>query len=100
MLTVYKYRIALDDYFEIEMPQGAQALTVKFQYGQAQLWALVNPEVPTQIYRFRVAGTGHPIKETNLHYIGTFQLMVDTLIIHVFEIPPKPQLMIERGKAN
>lgn len=95
MLTVYKYPVQADDYFEVMMPAGAQVLTVQLQYGDAQMWALVNPDAPLRVYRFRLAGTGHPIRETNLTYIGTFQAMGGGLVFHLFEILLTAPFLIE-----
>lgn len=95
MQTVYKYPVQAHDYFEVMMPAGAQVLTVQLQYGDAQMWALVNPDAPQRVYRFRLAGTGHPIEETNLQYIGTFQAMGGGLIFHLFEILLTSPFLIE-----
>ena len=90
MLKVYKYIIDYDDYFDLELPRGAQVLTVNKQYNNLILWALVNPILPHIKRYFRLAGTGHPIKESIniLDYINTFQLEDGALIFHVFEILP------------
>jgi len=87
MRTVHKYPVKLTDNFEIELPKGAQILTVQEQYDFPQLWALVNPnENKKQKRKFRLAGTGHQIKETNLEYINSFQLEDGSLVFHLFEI--------------
>ena len=78
----------MEDYFSLNLPEGAKILTVQEQHGGAQVWALVNPDNPTETRNFRLAGTGHPIKESpdTLNYIGTFQLAGGNFIGHVFEI--------------
>ena len=88
MLAVYKYPIILDNKIEINMPEGAKILTCQSQFGKPQLWALVNPDFPTEKRTFRMAGTGHPISdsEESLQYIGTFQMENGALIFHLFEI--------------
>ncbi len=88
MQNVFKYTIPMEDYFSLDLPEGAKILTVQEQHGGAQIWALVNPDNPTETRNFRLAGTGHPIKESpdTLNYVGTFQLAGGSFIGHVFEI--------------
>ena len=89
MLTIYKYPLHLNDYIELHLPEDTQILTVQTQGDMPCLWALVNPDNKIITRRFRLAGTGHPIKEnkSELFYHGTFQLHGGTLIFHLFEIP-------------
>lgn len=88
MNSVYKYTIKVEDYFSLDLPKGARILTVQAQYDEPQLWALVDKNKPNEKRNFRLAGTGHPIKESSesLNYIGTFQLAGGSFIGHVFEI--------------
>ncbi|MFH1401800.1 MAG: hypothetical protein ABIG40_02455 [Parcubacteria group bacterium] len=89
MLRVYKYTIPVKDYFTFELPAGVQILTVQAQHDEPQIWALVDPkEQDTVHFNFRIAGTGHDIKETkdDLEYIGTFQLAGGSFIGHLFRI--------------
>ena len=88
MLTVYKYQLQPNDYIDIHLPTKAQILTVQTQFDKPCLWALVNPDNENVLRRFRLAGTGHSIKEneSELFYHGTFQLMQGALIFHLFEI--------------
>lgn len=90
MLTVHKYPVPLTDDFSIQMPAGAQVLSFQVQYGEMQLWALVNPSASSTPRHFRLAGTGHPIEEavSRLRFIGTVQLRGGSLIFHLFEIVP------------
>ena len=93
MLEVFKYQLRPDNYIDIQLPEGAQILPVQTQGDMPCLWALVNPENRRIKKRFRLAGTGHPIKEdrSELFYHGTFQLHGGALIFHLFELssPPK-----------
>lgn len=86
--TVWKYRVPLGDgdVFEIMIPAHADALTVQMQDGKPQMWALVDPNLPTWPYRFRIAGTGHPIEERIKKYVGSFQLYAGALVFHIFEV--------------
>lgn len=89
MLRVYKYTIPVKDYFSLDLPAGAKILTVQAQHGEPQIWALVDPGQQLKVrHNFRLAGTGHDIKEDNdsLIYIGTFQLVGGNFIGHLFEV--------------
>ena len=75
--------------FELDIPKGAEILTVQMQSGRAQLWALVESQQSTEKRTFFVCGTGqevHPsIADGRGHYIGTFQEEGGALIWHFFE---------------
>jgi hypothetical protein len=86
MQTVYKYGIPLEDYFDLELPKNAQILTVQVQYEEPYIWALVNNELSTEKRKFRLAGTGHPIRDKELKYIGSFQLENGRFVGHLFEV--------------
>ena len=86
MRTVYKYQITDAD-LSIELPRGAQPLSVQFQgHGEMNLWAIVDPEQPTETRRFVVAGTGHELPEGGLNHISTIQQLGGDLIWHIFEV--------------
>lgn len=95
-LTVWKYPIVLTDIFTVEMPQGAQILTVQVQASAhgVMLWALVNPAHPVEARTFRLVDTGQPLEEplTDLRYIGSCQLEQGGVVLHLFEIrqPGRP----------
>jgi hypothetical protein len=80
--------LKMEDTTEIVLPIGSKILTAQVQKGNPCIWALVDDEVTTpQTRRFRIAGTGHPIKkESDLEYISTFQMYGGDLVFHVFEI--------------
>lgn len=94
MERVYKYPLYIDDFQEVEMPQGAEILcvqTANAPYGSRTsetptLWAKVDDTKPIEVRRFRVFGTGHPMEyEHELVYIGTTQQNNGALVWHVFE---------------
>ncbi len=45
MKRVYKYELKVDDVTELQLPSGAEILTVQVQYGIPCLWALIDPNV-------------------------------------------------------
>ena len=88
MLKICKYKVVVDDQFVLEMPTGAQILTVQTQQGWPQLWALVDSEEEKKEYRlFRLYGTGDPTEEIRgkLEYIATFQMMGGDVAFHLFQ---------------
>lgn len=71
----------------VNMPVGAQVLTVQMQYGEPRLWALVDPNAPKADRRFQVVGTGHKFNpKPSAHYLGTFQMQSGAFVFHVFEV--------------
>ena len=86
MKTIYKYPLIIDDYQTLEMPQGAEILTIQIQKRIPCIWALVNPKQPKQKRHIRIAGTGHSVNDKVIEYIGTYQLYGGDIIFHVFEI--------------
>lgn len=93
MRTIYKYPLWSPhpaDLVCIPLPDGAQVLCVQTQNDMPMLWAIVDPEKTKVKRAFRVYGTGHPLQgfERVDTYIGTFQLLKNYLVFHVFEVPP------------
>lgn len=86
MKTIYKYPLEITDLQEVEIPEGAQILCVKLQKGTLCLWAVVDPAEKLTARRIQILGTGHPIHEPNIEYIGTFLMNNDSLVFHVFEV--------------
>lgn len=88
--AVYKYDIPSFKASEIQMPEGAQILSLQVQDGRPRIWALVNPEARPKAREFMVVGTGHEIERENIRHIGTWQQMDGALVWHLFEIIPGP----------
>lgn len=86
MKRIYKYHVRIDDVQTIDLPQGAQVLSVQVQDGIPYIWACVNPSAKSEPRQFRLYGTGHPIEEDCLlKFIGTFQIFGGRLVYHLFE---------------
>jgi len=82
--TIHKHTVPVDDV--LDLPAGAEILTVQVQDDVPRLWVLVNPDyTETEPRRICTYGTGHPI-EGDVEYIGTFQLRDGSLVFHVFEV--------------
>lgn len=95
MRTIWKYELAVEDRIELEMPRGAELLTVQTQAGRPRLWALVDPIEPHETRRFRLYGTGHAVSdpprtttEPSQVYVGTFQVFQGEGVFHLFEVRP------------
>jgi len=85
MKTIYKYQIPIEDSFIIDLPAKAQILSVQMQGNRPFIWAMVNPNNSIEEFKFRLYGTGHPIKDMAVQYIGTFQMMQGSLVYHLFQ---------------
>jgi hypothetical protein len=83
--TIWKFELQASE-SQIEMPEGAEILTLQMQNGVPCIWALVDPAEPIQKRYFEIFGTGHPIPQGVFKirkYINTYQ--VSGLVFHVFE---------------
>ena len=83
------WKFAINPKTTLEMPKGAEILTMQLQNEIPCIWALVNPENEKELRNFEIYGTGN-----NIHcdigierkYIGTFQLQSRVaLVYHLFE---------------
>ena len=83
--VIYKYPLQVNDAVFVLIPKGAELLCVQTQFNRPCLWALVDPDAESEEVRFRICGTGHPVKEENLQYIDTFQIEDGRLVFHVFK---------------
>ncbi len=85
--VIWKFPLEVADGQMIEMPAHAKILHVQMQDGKPCLWAYCDPEQPKQPRLIRTIGTGHPIPDESLTYIGTYQTDGGRLVWHVFEVP-------------
>lgn len=84
MKTIWKFPLQLVSPQFIEMPDGAEILTVQSQGDVGCLWALVDPEMAVTPRYFEVFGTGQNVHTlSKRRYIGTFQQ--PPFVWHVFE---------------
>lgn len=88
MKTIHKYHVQAVDKPVVNMPRGARVLSFHSQNDQPYIWALVDPDEPTQPRRFYLVGTGNPFEynPASLRFIGTALFMGDTQVFHLFEI--------------
>ncbi len=93
MITIYKYILDINDFQTVDMPEGAEILSVKIQPpkcsgGPEQLCMWVNIDTDKMLIprRIRIFGTGNPmVYEHELKFIGTAQTADGYLVWHVFE---------------
>lgn len=85
MKTIWKF--TLQPECELEMPKGAELLSVREQGEDICLWALVDPTADKEVRRFRGFGTGHDVPDQPMKFIGTAHLHGGSLVFHVFELP-------------
>ena len=86
MLRIWKYEIAAQNEITIEMPQQAEILCVQTQKEIPNIWALVDPDLPSEVRTFTVVKTGHLIENKGpMRYIGSFQLVNGNFVGHLFE---------------
>ena len=98
MTTIYKYQLN-DEFNEIEMPSGAEILSVQTQNNIPCIWAIVETDNPIEKRKLMIVGTGNEMNPCVLYvFIGTFQLVKLGLVYHVFEIPnyKKPHVLTDR----
>lgn len=76
------------DVFKIEMPKGAGIISVGMDpaSGCPAIWAIVDPDAPMEWRNFRVAGTGHDLRDDHIHgrFLGT--AFCGALVWHIFEV--------------
>lgn len=85
MKAIYKYPLTIADTQAVDMPIGAEALSVQLQ-GSICLWARVETSLPSALRTVRMYGTGHDCSDlpATSQFIGTVQLNGGNLVFHVF----------------
>lgn len=82
--TIFKYPLLAADRQVIAMPEGAELLCVDSQHGRPCLWAIVDPDFPSESRPIEIRGTGHLLGDVGA-YVGTFFLEDGDLVFHVFD---------------
>jgi len=84
--AIWKFALELADYQQVEMPEGAEIISVAVQGELVCLWAIVNPARPAEYRGIQIVGTGNPIPANLQRFIGTVQ--IPPFVWHVFEVTP------------
>jgi len=88
MDTIYKYELQITSAQNIEMPIGAQILSVGDQENRVFVWALIDDEADNEKRHFELITTGsiiEPVDVGKRAFIGTFQFSNVGFVGHVFE---------------
>lgn len=81
-MEIWKFELTSSG--QVEMPEGAEALSVHAIRERPYLWALVDPEAPQVTRKFKIVGTGFPMDEAG-KFLGTFFLGHLPFVFHVFD---------------
>lgn len=84
---VWKFPLSATDHPVVQMPRGAEILTVAFQNGVPTVWARVPlGKSEREERRFRMAGTGHDLNlPEEARFLGTM-LHPRGLVFHLWEV--------------
>ena len=85
MNYIFKYQLSEEVTQEIEMPEGAEILSMQVQHGVTCIWAKVDKEKQAVRRRFIIVGTGWEVPAAATKFIGTFQLNGGAYVFHLFE---------------
>lgn len=88
--SIFKYGLNISQSQMIELPKGAEIVTVQSQRGEPVLWAMVDfPFTETHYVIIEMYGTGQTIDNDVVgerSYISTIQFKDGDLVLHVFEL--------------
>ena len=84
---VWKYELQLTDTQLVDMPKGAELLSVANHRGVLCLWAKVDADQEMETRYIEIIGTGNPMPQDmggDRRFIGT--AVIDPFVWHVFEL--------------
>jgi hypothetical protein len=86
MKTIWKYTLL--PHTHIDMPVGAQILSIHEQDAEVCMWVMVEPEAATERRTFAYFGTGHRLPANPMEFLGTAHVLLisGSLVFHVFEV--------------
>jgi hypothetical protein len=83
--TIWKYELpGPGERLALELPIGAQVLTVQYQNGVPTIWVKLLRSAPIEVRHFVLVGTGWPV-HPEAKYIGTVQS--GPYVWHLLEVP-------------
>ena len=87
MISIWKYSLSLEKRIsELDLPIGAEILSVQNQNECLCLWAKVNTDRKTKTIKVEVVETGNPIDVgTERRFLGTVQFDGGSYVVHFFE---------------
>lgn len=84
MRTIWRFDLMIEDEQTIEMPAGAEI--IRMAPDRSVMWAIVDPEQPTQKRTYHTYGTGHEMPDRPGKYVGTYEVAGGSYVFHVFEV--------------
>ena len=85
MQTVYKYPIPIQDTFTLDLPVNSEVLYIGIQNQEPFMWVGLMTELRIEKVTFHVLGTGQSMGLYPERYIGSFILLKDEFVGHVFQ---------------
>lgn len=83
---IWKFNLLVQSIQKIEIPRGAEIISVQSQNGIGVMWAICDTMAEKETRTFMVFGTGHNIPSKGLKYMGTYQENGGSLVWHLFEV--------------
>ncbi len=86
--VIFKYSLGKQERQSVELPKGAEILSIQTQLDVIQLWAFVDSDNEREEREIEIFGTGNPIpyeKGFERRYISTFQVYGGHFVFHAFE---------------
>lgn len=71
------------DVVELELPSVRDIIVLQLQGATPTIWFVADPDSPLETVRFHIVGTGNPMPNADVRYVGTWQL--HGFVWHVFE---------------
>ncbi|MCL1981073.1 MAG: hypothetical protein FWG62_08375 [Proteobacteria bacterium] len=91
MKTIWKFELTPNRLQSVPLPSGAQLLTVRTKEDDAPvLWALVDPEMPTEERYLGIYTTNTAMPDDPGKYIDSFFIYEGSLEFHLFEMASPP----------
>lgn len=84
MKVIWKYELVPNDIVKIEMPKGAEILSIQNQFGAVRPWAIVDDTADNETRSFYFCGTGHPVADNPKKYLAT--IIQGQFVWHIFEL--------------
>lgn len=86
-MKIWKWELERAQLQSLELPKGAEILTVQIQHNVPHLWAMVDENATeTEGVHIAMHGTGHTVPQNPGKYLGTVQFYGGALVLHVFEV--------------
>lgn len=86
MTTIWKKVLLPQTVQKVEVPKGAEILSVMGQHERVVIWFRCNPDNALETRAIAIIGTGHEAPEASeSRFIGTVLLENGNLVLHIFE---------------